>query len=144
MKKILESIVIILLVIGTLAFCGAFFSGCKSKTIYVPVEKIKTEYKDRIHRDSIHLLDSVMINRFVKGDTVFMTKEKYKYLYRDKMVRDSIIITDSIQVPYPVKGETEYVNYLHWWQNLLMAMGGILAGIMLCKVYVWIRKILGK
>lgn len=52
-------------------------SGCKPQLIYVPVESVKTEYQDRIQRDSIHLYDSIFVK--MKSDTVFY--EKYKYLY---------------------------------------------------------------
>ena len=82
---------------------------------------IKTEYKDRIQRDSIHLYDSVLVK--MKGDTVWL--EKYKYLYRDKFVRDSIFKTDSIQVPYPVEVEKE-VNRLTSFQSFQVWCGRIL------------------
>jgi len=103
--------------------------GCKSqKLIYVPVEKetIKTEYMDRLQRDSIYVQDSIFIHH--KGDTVF--KEKYKYLYRDKLVRDSIFIHDSISLdkPYPVEVIKE-VNRLKQWQIVLMILGGVLIGM---------------
>jgi len=104
-----------------------FLTGCKVKTVYIPVESIKTEYKEKYMRDSIYLHDSVFVERWKSGDTVFLTKEKYKYLYRDKLVRDTICITDSIAVPYPVI-ETKEVNRLHTWQIMLMVLGGVLIG----------------
>ncbi|MDR1119992.1 MAG: hypothetical protein LBM08_03660, partial [Dysgonamonadaceae bacterium] len=54
----------------------AAFAAC-NKIVYVPVESIRTEYRDSYSRDSVYLLDSVFIK--VKGDTVWI--EKYKYLY---------------------------------------------------------------
>lgn len=94
--------------------------GCRTKTLFIPVESVRTEYKDKYHRDSIHLYDSIFVKE--KNDTVWM--EKYRYLYRDKYVTDSVFITDSIQVPYPV---TEYVevNKLRSWQYFLIWCGGI-------------------
>lgn len=110
-----------------IAIIFSFMIGCKSKTVFVPVESIKTEYKDRLERDSIYLLDSVFVERWKSNDTVFLTKEKYKYLYRDKFVRDTICKTDSIAIPYPVI-ETKEVNKLHSWQIILMILGGVLIG----------------
>ncbi|MDU1890894.1 MAG: hypothetical protein E6767_09415 [Dysgonomonas sp.] len=109
-KNIIRHIIILILAILVLGL----LASCKSKTIYVPVETVKTEYKDSYLRDSVYLHDSVLIR--LKGDTVFF--EKYKYLYRDKLVIDSIFIRDSIHVPYPV---TEYIkeNYksgFDWFQ----------------------------
>lgn len=117
MRKILSIILIFI-----------FLSACKAtKLVYVPVEKevIKTEYQDKLVRDSIYLQDSIFIHH--KGDTVF--KEKYKYLYRDKLIVDSVFIHDSIKIdkPYPVEVVKE-VNKLHKWQIILMVLGGVLIG----------------
>jgi len=121
MKKRLDIILIILLFIG----CLGLMFGCKTRTVtqYIPVESVRTEYKDLIQRDSVYVQDSIYINRFMKGDTIFVTKEKYKYLYHDKFVHDSVFVTDSIQVPYPVKGDTVYINRLFWWQKVLIWTG---------------------
>lgn len=110
-----------------LATISVILIGCKAKTVFVPVESVKTEYKDRLERDSIYLLDSVFVERWKSNDTVFLTKEKYKYLYRDKFVRDTICKTDSIAIPYPVI-ETKEVNRLYSWQIILMCLGGVLIG----------------
>lgn len=101
--------------------------GCKSKTIYVPVETVKTEYVERLQRDSIFMQDSVFVDRFVKGDSIFFIKEKYKYLYRDKLKVDTIYRDSLMQVPYPVV-EIKEVNRLKTWQIILMCLGGILIG----------------
>ena len=93
------------------------FTSCKSKTVYVPVETIKTEYKERLRVDSIYKYDSIFQDRYMKGDTVFLTKEKYKYLYRDKLRVDTVSRDSIIQVPYPVKGDTVYINRLKWYQE---------------------------
>lgn len=121
MKKRIDVILIILLFIG----CLCLMFSCKTNTVYVPGESIKTEFKDVYLKDSVYLLDSVFVDRFIKEDTVFITKEKYKYLYRDKIKADSIFRTDSIAVPYPVKGDTVYVNELRWWQKGFIAIGFI-------------------
>lgn len=97
--------------------------SCKSKTIYVPVESIKTEYKERYTRDSIYYYDSIFVKE--KGDTILL--EKYKYIYRDKFKTDTICKVDSIRVPFPVVKHIN-VNILHNWQIALMVLGGVLIG----------------
>ncbi len=108
-ERIYISICLIILFIGLVGL----FSGCKSKTLYVPVESVKTEYINKYQRDSIYIKDSVMYK--ILGDTIYI--EKYMYRYRDKAIHDTIIKTDSIQVPYPVKGDTVEVNKLNWYQE---------------------------
>lgn len=102
-------------------------TGC-NKTIYVPVESVRTEYKDRLLKDSVHLYDSIFVK--IANDTVWL--EKYKYTYRDKIVRDSIFINDTIRIPYPVI-EYKEVNKLKNWQNFLIWAGVISVIIMLFK-----------
>ena len=92
------------------------FSSCRTQ--YVPVEKIKTEYRyiDRLQHDSVYLKDSVRY--YTRGDTVFADKYLYlyKYLFINKV--DSFTKTDSIQVPYPVERK------LTRWQSIKMELGG--------------------
>ncbi len=108
-------------------------TSCKAKTVYVPVETVRVEYRDKLLRDSVHLYDSVLIK--MKGDTVWL--EKYKYLYRDKVVRDSVFKTDSIAVPYPVI-EVQEVNRLTSFQSFQMWCGRIL--LLFLLVYLVMRR----
>lgn len=121
-----------------LALFFSFMIGCKSKTVYVPVETIRKEkeFVDRWSRDSIHLHDSIYVER--KGDTLWL--EKYKTIYKEKLVRDSIFVTDSVsvEVPYPVV-EVKEVNRLRNWQIILMCLGGVLVGCVGWRVLRWIR-----
>ena len=102
MKK--ASIFIILL----LCVC----SSCKTPQ-YIPVETVKTEYRDKIVRDSVFRYDSVFVKD--QGDTIFL--ERYRYLYRDKIIRDSIFKIDTIRVPYPVEVIKQVKAPLTSWQN---------------------------
>lgn len=95
--------------------------GC-NKTVYVPVEKVRVEYKDRYLRDSIQVYDSIFVKE--KGDTVWF--EKYKYIYKDRLKTDTVCIVDSI--PYikeiPIKGDP--IPYVTSWQNFQIWCGRIL------------------
>ena len=105
--------------------CVALFLllSCRSKTVYVPTEIVKTEYRDKFIHDSIHYYDSIYVKE--KGDTFLI--EKYKYIYKDKLRTDTVCKTDSIAIPYPVI-ETKEVNRLHSWQIILMILGCVLLG----------------
>ena len=96
----------------------------------MPVETIKTEYKERLRVDSIYKYDSIFQDRYMKGDTVFLTKEKYKYLDKIKIVRDSVFRTDSISVPYPVE------KNLSKWEKVKMDVGGWTIGVASCLLII--------
>ena len=112
---------------------GIWFSSCRSIQ-YVPVETIKEkiEYRDRLQRDSVHILDSIFM--WSKGDTVF--KDRWRIEYRDRLLRDTTYIekTDSIQIPYPVERK------LSWWESVKIETGGIAVGaiIVLLLIIVWL------
>lgn len=113
----------IVLKITLIAIVISAMASCKAKTVFVPVESVKVEYRDKLIRDSIFQLDSVFLDRYSKGDTVFFTKEKYKYIYKDKVRIDTVSTTDTINVPYPVKGDP--IPYVTGWQNFQIWLGRI-------------------
>lgn len=119
-----------ILCIVVLLIVSWLFTSCKSKTAYVPVETIKTEYKERLRVDSIYKYDSIFQDRYMKGDTVFITKEKYKYLDKIKIVRDSVFKTDSISVPYPVEKQ------LSKWEKVKMDAGCWAIGVASCLLII--------
>lgn len=101
-----------------------------TRTLYVPVESVRTEYRDQYQRDSICQYDSVYFA--VKGDTVWL--EKYRTIYKNYLRVDSFIRTDTISIPYPVEKQ------LSGWQQTKMNVGGwaigALSGIFIaCIVY---------
>lgn len=113
-----------------------FLTGCAS-TRYVPVETVRTEYKDKVRE--IHTTDSVVDTRLVlvKGDTVVDWRDRVRW--RDHFVHDSIYIerTDTIREPYPVERK------LSWWEQTKMDFGGMAIGalvVMLCAAVLWLIK----
>lgn len=115
--------------------------GCTTVK-YIPVEKVRTEYVDKIKRDSIHVLDSVVIREKAgeRVDTLEITR--WRTEYRDKLLRDSVFVLDSIRIPYPVE------KTLTRWQAMKMDMGGFAIGgmiVTLLALFIWflvkIRKI---
>lgn len=99
-----------------LLLLACFMCGCRTQ--YVPVETVRTEYKDRVNTE--YVTDSVTDTRFVfiKGDTVIDYRDRVKW--REREVHDSIYInkTDTISVPYPVDRE------LTRWEKVKMDFGG--------------------
>ena len=98
------------------------------KVQYVPVavESVKTEYRDRLLRDSIYVLDSIMVKE--DGDTVWL--ERWRTVYRDRLLRDTVLKTDTIPTPYPVE------KSLTWWEQAKVDYGGAaflgLAVVVIC------------
>lgn len=110
------------------------FSSCTT-TKYVPVETVRTEYKDNIRE--VHTTDSVTDTRFVyvKGDTLIDYRDRVKW--RDRYIHDSVFIekSDSIQVPYLVE------KPLTKWQQTKMDLGGMAIGglgIIILAFFIWL------
>lgn len=122
----MRNVIIITLMLVVLA-------GCKSIE-YIPVESVRSEvqYRDRLQRDSIHVLDSVFM--LVRGDTVF--RDRYRLIYRDKLIRDTAYIhkVDSIQAPYPIEKK------LTRWQQMKLELGGWVFAALLIIIAVCILK----
>ncbi len=95
-------------------------SSCTT-TKYIPIESIKTEYRDKIVRDSVFRYDSIFVKQ--TADTVFF--ERFKYLYRDKIIRDSVFVQDTIRVLYPVEIIKEVKAPLSGWQTFQLWSGRI-------------------
>lgn len=95
--------------------------GC-TPTKYVPVETVRTEYRDR---DVERLVtDTVRDTRLivVRGDTVVDIRDRWHTQRLE--VRDTICIvrTDSVPIPYPVE------RRLSRWEQAKMDLGGIAIG----------------
>lgn len=110
-------------------------AGCAR---YVPVETVRTEYRDRdverLVADTVH--DTRLV--WVKGDTVVDIREKE--CIRRVELHDTCYIerTDTIREPYPVE------KPLSRWEQTKMDFGGFALGgiaVALCIAVVWlIRK----
>lgn len=124
--KRLPYVWLLLMAVGWLSSC---------RTQYIPVEKVKTEYRvrDSIRHDSIYQHDSLYM--FIKGETVF--QYKYKYLYKYKYVdrTDTVMKTDSIQIPYPVE------KTLSGWQRFKLDFGGAAIGVLIVIIIVKLKNL---
>ena len=120
----------LILLIPLLAILS-LFTGCKSKTVLVPVEKVKIEYRDRLRIDSVYNRDTV--NIYERGDTIFLQTIKWRERFKFDTV--SVVRVDSI--PYPVEVIQE-VNKLTKWQrwrlNALNIIAIIIVGYVIIKI----------
>ncbi len=119
-----------------LLFLFLAFTSC-GKTVYVPVEKIKTEYINQHTRDSVYLRDSIYF--YHNGDTVKV--ETFRTLYKDRLIKDSVIIRDTIPFPYEVKVLEYKDKPLSWWQSTCMRIGEISIFSILICLGIWAFKV---
>ena len=117
-------------VILTLGLILFFATGCKTKTILVPVKETKIEYRDRLRIDSIYNRDTVQI--YGRNDTIF--KDVIRWRERFRLDTVSVVRIDSI--PYTVEVILE-VNKLTKWQRWRLTLLNIIGGLII--VYVAFR-----
>jgi len=105
-------------------------TGCKTKTVLVPVKETKIEYRDRLRVDSVYNRDTVQI--YGRNDTIF--KDVIRWRERFRLDTVSVVRIDSI--PYPVEVIQE-VNKLTKWQRWRLTILNIIGG--LTAVYIAFR-----
>lgn len=138
-KSLLPVLVIIFV---TLGICSC------TRKVYVPVQSVKVEYRDKIQKDSIYMLDSVRIVE--RNDTIFMDRWRTELKYR--IQRDSIHVNDTIREPYAVEKIVKVEKQLSWYQNicisgfsfLLASLLGIVAYLLRKKLFAVVKWILAK
>lgn len=119
MKKLL---IILLILIA--------FTACKTKTVLVPVEHVKIEYKDKLRIDSVYNRDTMYL--FTENDTVYLQSIKWRERFRIDTV--NLIKVDSI--PYKVEVIKE-VNKLTKWQKTRLDALNII--VILILIYALIK-----
>lgn len=105
-------------------------TGCKTKTVLVPVDRVKIEYKERLRVDSVYNRDTLHL--FTRGDTVYLQSIKWRERFKFDTV--SVVKVDSI--PYKVEVVKE-VNKLTKWQRWRLNALNVL--VLIIVVYLVIR-----
>ncbi len=137
-----------------IVFMMIWLCSCRSPQ-YIPVETVKTDIKYVERRDSVRIVDKVILRDSVrmrdstvqvvneKGDVIrteiWHWNEKYSastWLYNLLMSKyDSLYSAkqDSVQVPYPVERQ------LNRWESMKMELGGWAFGALLFLVaaFLW-------
>ena len=84
---------LIVIIFSLVLFC--ILVGCKSTEKLQNINtETRIEYRDKYHRDSIYIRDSIIIQ--VKGDTVF--KDRWHTEWKEKETGDTIILTDTVYI----------------------------------------------
>ena len=104
------------------------FIGCTT-TKYVPIESVRTEYKNKVEIDTIIINNDKIVKE--KGDTIYITETKYIYKTKNKI--DTILRIDTIPIIQEVEVIKE-VNKLKDWQVILMVLGGGMVAVIGYKV----------
>jgi hypothetical protein len=104
------------------------FIGCTT-TKYVPIESVRTEYKNKVEIDTIIINNDKIVKE--KGDTIYITETKY--IYKTKNNIDTILKIDTIPIIQEVEVIRE-VNRLKDWQIILMVLGGAMVAVIGYKI----------
>ena len=94
-----------LLVVVAVALMSYFLTSCSPKVRVVPVERTRTEWRDRWRLDSVYVHDSVYLTERMAGDTIYKVKEVYRWRDRWRVDTintgrvDSIHVTEVVEVP---------------------------------------------
>ena len=121
-----------LLVIIAVALIGYALTSCSPRVL--PIENIRTEWRDRIEWrdrlriDSVYIHDSVYVTEKQAGDTIYKTREVYRN--RDRVVPDTINSgrVDSVRVVQTITRHVEVPAKLTAWQSMrLKAFAPLLA-----------------
>lgn len=115
------------IIVLALSLCGC--------TRYVPMETVRTEYRDRDVERVV--TDTVRDERFVlvKGDTVIDWRDRWHR--STEYVHDTCYVECHDSVPYPVE------RPLSRWEQTKMDFGGAAIGgvvVVLCIAVVWLVK----
>lgn len=110
-------------------------AGCGRRIVTVPVERVHIEWRDSIRRDSVIVRerDSVMVDRYVKGDTVhvdrIITRWRERESHRDasgvRVRVDSIPVVQEVIKEVP-RHWVKDVKAAALWCCLPLALLGLL------------------
>lgn len=104
--------------------------SCGTRVRAVEIEKLRTEYQDRLRleRDSIYLHDSIYIIQ--RGDTVY--RDRWHTRYREVVRHDTAYIERRDSIAYPVVVEVEKPR--HWLHKLELNLYRVVCILLLLAV----------
>ena len=112
-------------------------TGCSKRIIEKVVYQHDTTFVNR--RDSLHIIDSVYVKEYVKGDTVYIEKYKDRYVYKDRW-RDSISIKEvhdttlvNKEVEKPLSKYKQAKLDCFWW---------LICGLFVCLGWIFKKPLL--
>ncbi len=135
--RLFRGIMFLLLVVLALLVMSISCCSCRTievtKEVPVITEHTTVQKHTDIVRDTLMMRDSVY--HYVQGDTVIIEKWHHAVNINKVVVADTI--RDTIPKIVTVsKTDIREVNKLHWWQKVLMWLGGIATGGFLITLYI--------
>lgn len=127
------------IVIFILAWMAFIMAGCRTRTVYVPINNSKTDtaYVYKLERDTAYLRDSIVVTE--RGDSVFTTRDRY--LYREIVRRDTVYQSKTDTTTQIVQVEREFTN----WEETKMNTGlGAMIALAMLVMYFSVRFFLKK
>ena len=115
------------------------FAGCTT-TKYVETVRTDTVWQNHTVHDSIHVKDSVWVEKWTQGDTVYVVKDRWKTEWRERLKTDTVYIAkhDTVRIE-AVPRHTD--DDLSWWQQAKMRVGALVIFLMAIAVVWWIYKV---
>jgi uncharacterized protein YceK len=114
------------ILIAVMALC----QGCTTvREVIVTQQHTDTVYQNRMQHDSIHIRDSIWVERWTQGDTVYVVKDRWKTEWREKLRVDTVYIAkhDTVRVAV-TQQQTRQLTWFERWRErlgtiLFIAMG---------------------
>jgi len=124
------SMLIALAIALAIVMMSISLQSCKTievtKEVPVVTEKVTEHHHTDIVRDTLLMRDSIY--HYVMGDTVIIERWHHTHDINKVYVTDTI--RDTIpKVVTVTEVQTKEVNRLHWWQKVLMWIGGIMGAV---------------
>jgi hypothetical protein len=122
-----------------LIIIAALCQGCTT-TKEVVVEKVRTDtvWQNHMQHDSIHVRDSIWVERWMSGDTVYVVKDRWKTEWRERLKTDTVYMskTDTVYI----EKTTENTKTLTWFDRWRVRIGTFIFIVLgLFAVYCGIR-----
>ena len=103
-----------LLVVIAVALIGYALTSCSPRVRVIPVERTRTEWRDRLRLDSVYIHDSIYLTEKQAGDTIYKVKEVYRW--RDRWRIDTINTgrVDSVRITEVVEVSAKLTAWQAW------------------------------
>ncbi|QUB42257.1 hypothetical protein [Porphyromonas sp. oral taxon 275] len=115
-------------------------AGCGRRIVTVPVERVRIEWRDSLRRDSVIIRerDSVVVDRYVKGDTVHVDRVITRWRDRESHSDASgvRVRVDSIPVVQEVIKEVPR----HWVKDVRAAALWCCLPLVVAALALWLRR----
>ena len=117
--------VIFIATVVVLIIIAALCHGCTT-TKEVIVEKVRadTVWQNHTLRDSVHVRDSVWVERWTQGDTVYVVKDRWKTEWRERLKTDTVYMSKADTVY--IEKTTAKTKTLTWFERWRVRIGTII------------------